>query len=148
MSQNDYIQFTIHQLIETWNQLSNCITKHPEKLIENQKNYWQSYFTLCKEIGLQNKQFNISDWQENMSLYFIKRSYLLLSEHINNMVKNITEDTDIKIANKIKFHTNQFVDAMSPTHFAHLNPEVLSKTLESNGMNLMIGMNQFFEDLE
>ncbi len=157
MGKTDYAQLTVHQLIDTWNELSNCISKHPEKLIEIQTNYWQDYINLFQDIGSNesqnnndnvDKRFNYKDWQENISLHFIKQSYLLFAEHVNNAIKNITEDADEKAANKIKFYSRQFTDAISPTNFAHINPEVLSKTLESNGVNLIMGMKQFLEDIE
>lgn len=55
---------------------------------------------------------------------------------------------DSKTSRKMNFYFKQFAEAFSPAHFVHLNPEVLSKTLETGGANLISGMKQFLEDLE
>lgn len=157
--QNKYIQFTIKQLIDTWKALSECISQHPDKLIQHQLAYWQAYIELCQdstcypnhllnEKNNVDKRFNYKDWQESISFSFIKRSYLLLSDHINALIKDITKDTNEKKAKKSQFYTQQFINAFSPTNFANLNPEILSKTLETKGINLITGMQQLLKDLE
>jgi polyhydroxyalkanoate synthase subunit PhaC len=49
---------------------------------------------------------------------------------------------------RLEFHTRQFVDAFSPSNFAHTNPEVLQATAESGGMNLLKGFENLLDDLE
>jgi polyhydroxyalkanoate synthase len=39
----------------------------------------------------------------------------------------------------VDFYTRQFVDAMSPANFALTNPEVLRRTAETGGSNLLKG---------
>ena len=46
------------------------------------------------------------------------------------------------------FYSRQFVDAMSPTNFLLTNPEVLRKTAETGGENLIKGLNNLLTDLE
>lgn len=159
MSHNGPIDFTLTQLMETWVELSKCISQHPEKLMRSQSAYWENYTKLYQELDIKmepsqsnknyfDKRFTYKDWQGNVSFNFIKRSYLLLSQHINHLINDVTENSDVKIRNKIQFYTRQMIDALSPSNFAHINPEILSKTLETDGKNLMLGMKQFLEDLE
>ena len=40
------------------------------------------------------------------------------------------------------------MDAMSPTNFAHTNPQVLRETLATGGKNLLKGLNNLLADIE
>jgi polyhydroxyalkanoate synthase len=53
-----------------------------------------------------------------------------------------------KTAQKIDFYARQFVNALSPSNFVLTNPEVLRKTRESGGENLIKGLNNLLSDLE
>ena len=53
-----------------------------------------------------------------------------------------------KTAQKVDFYSRQFVDAMSPSNFLLTNPEVLRKTAETGGENLLKGLNNLLSDLE
>jgi polyhydroxyalkanoate synthase subunit PhaC len=48
----------------------------------------------------------------------------------------------------VDFYSRQFVDAMSPSNFLLTNPEVLRKTAETGGENLLKGLNNLLGDLE
>jgi polyhydroxyalkanoate synthase len=51
-------------------------------------------------------------------------------------------------AQKVDFYSRQFVDAMSPSNFVLTNPEVLRKTAETGGENLLRGLSNLLADLE
>jgi polyhydroxyalkanoate synthase len=55
---------------------------------------------------------------------------------------------DDKTARKVDFYSKQFVDAMSPSNFVLTNPEVLRKTAETGGENLLKGLSNLLTDLE
>jgi len=48
----------------------------------------------------------------------------------------------------VKFYTKQLADAISPTNFVMTNPEVLRATFNSNGENLVKGLDNLLHDLE
>ena len=52
------------------------------------------------------------------------------------------EGLDAETRQKMKFATRSFVDAMSPSNFALTNPQVLKKTIETRGENLLQGPRQ------
>ena len=58
------------------------------------------------------------------------------------------EGLDPKTAQKVDFYTRQFVDAMSPSNFLLTNPEVLRRTAETGGENLLKGLSHLLADLE
>ncbi|HAT51659.1 MAG TPA: class I poly(R)-hydroxyalkanoic acid synthase, partial [Betaproteobacteria bacterium] len=78
---------------------------------------------------------------------YVRNAYLLTAEHLQKTVNDI-DSLDERTARKVKFFTKQYVDAMSPTNFAALNPDVLKATVDSNGGNLLSGLNNLLDDLK
>jgi len=152
MEYNEQIHFTINHLIETWSSITRYFSQNPEYLVNSQISYCQDYQRLCKNLSDRSqestdKRFQHNEWQTNTLLHFIKQSYLLLSQHIDNLIKNI-EPHDEKMAKKLRFYCRQWMDAVAPSNFANINPDILSKSFESNGTNLLNGLKHFLEDLE
>jgi polyhydroxyalkanoate synthase len=64
------------------------------------------------------------------------------------MACGLTSDTaeaDRKLA-RLRFATQLLLDAASPANFLHMNPELVRKTMEESGQNLMRGLNNWVED--
>lgn len=151
MPDNDYLQLTINQILETMAQFSACLVRHPDILAKCRAAYWQDYMTLCQTSApseVTDKRFKNQDWQENPAYHFLMQIYLLASKHITQLVNEITADEDSQAATKLRFYAKQFIDAMSPTNFINSNPEVLSTLVEMKGENLITGMKQFLDDME
>lgn len=94
-----------------------------------------------------DRRFKDSAWTDEAVFDHIKQSYLLTSNWLTNQVKTV-DDTDDKTREKLEFYTRQWVDAMSPTNFAATNPKVLKAASETNGENLIKGLDQLLTDLE
>ncbi|WP_426958078.1 PHA/PHB synthase family protein [Muricoccus radiodurans] len=135
---------------------------NPARLVQAQIGFWQDYLTLWQNtarrmMGVQvdpviaeakgDKRFKDDAWRESEVFDFIKQSYLLSSRYVTNVVHG-AEGLDSKTAQKVDFYTRQFVDAMSPTNFWMTNPEVLRKTAETGGENLLKGLSNLLSDLE
>ncbi len=135
---------------------------HPGKVIQAQIGFWQDYVTLWQNtakrmIGMPadsvidapagDRRFKDNAWRENEIFDFIKQSYLLSARYVQEVVKQ-AEGLDPKTAAKVDFYARQFMDAMSPSNFVLTNPEVLRKTAESGGENLLRGLNNLLTDLE
>jgi polyhydroxyalkanoate synthase len=134
----------------------------PAKMVEAQMNLWQDYLALwqqsaAKMMGQEteptiapergDRRFKAPEWNENQVFDFIKQSYLLTARWMQDTVKDV-DGLDDKTAQKVDFYTRQFVDAMAPTNFVMTNPEVLRATVESNGENLVNGLNNLLGDME
>jgi polyhydroxyalkanoate synthase len=139
-------------------EISASFFANPAKLMELQLNYWKDWMSMAgQSFGLNNnkaaaapvkdKRFKDKEWQENPLFSFIKDSYLLTSGYMMDAVKQ-GEGLDDKTASQVEFYTKQFVDALSPTNFAALNPAVIRKTQESGGQNLLDGLSNLLSDLE
>jgi polyhydroxyalkanoate synthase len=94
-----------------------------------------------------DRRFKDDAWRENEVFDFIKQSYLLSARFFQNVVGGV-DGLDNKTAQKVDFYTRQFVDAMSPSNFLLTNPEVLRKTAETGGENLLKGLSHLLADLE
>jgi len=153
MEKNEDINLVVANLIETWNELSQCLMKNPDKLIKNQFNYFQEYQNLCQDLSQfielnDDKRFKLDEWNNNNLLIFIKKSYLLLSKHIDNLINEIVDKGNKNIARKLRFFVKQYLDAIAPTNFGNINPEVIAKIAETNGENIITGFRQLLEDIQ
>ncbi len=133
----------------------------PGQLVQAQLGFWQDYMTLWQNtarrmMGGENtpvieapgdKRFKDEAWKESEVFDFIKQSYLLSARFVTDVVTKV-DGLDPKTAQKVDFYARQFVDAMSPTNFLLTNPEVLRKTVETRGENLIKGLNNLLSDLE
>jgi polyhydroxyalkanoate synthase len=135
---------------------------NPAQLVQAQFGYWQDYLTLWQNttrriMGLEtspviesdpkDKRFKDAAWNQNEVFDFIKQSYLLSARYINDVVSKV-DGLAPKTSQKIDFYSRQFVNALSPSNFLLTNPEVLRKTAESGGENLIRGLNNLLTDLE
>ena len=136
---------------------------NPSQLIEAQVGLWRDYMTLWQNtarriwttdspdpvIGQDPKDKRFADpaWQQNEVFDFIKQSYLLSARYINDVVTKV-DGLNPKTAQKVDFYARQFINALSPSNFALTNPEVLRKTCETGGENLVRGLNNLLNDLE
>jgi polyhydroxyalkanoate synthase subunit PhaC len=78
---------------------------------------------------------------------FLKQAYLLTTRWAERMVEE-AEGVDEHTRHKARFYVRQIANALSPSNFVLTNPELLRETLESNGENLVRGMQMLAEDIE
>jgi len=143
-------------------EMTTRLMSDPARLVQAQIGFWQDYLTLWQNtarrmLGDQvgpviaedprDRRFKDEAWRENEVFDFIKQSYLLSARFFQNVVNGV-EGLDPKAAQKVDFYTRQFVDAMSPSNFLLTNPEVLRKTAETGGENLLKGLSHLLADLE
>ncbi len=94
-----------------------------------------------------DRRFRDAEWQRNEIFDFIKQSYLLSANSVQQMVANLHDIPDNE-RKRIEFYTKQFADAFAPTNFPLTNPEVVRETLKSNGDNLVKGLENLLADIE
>jgi polyhydroxyalkanoate synthase len=93
-----------------------------------------------------DRRFAADAWRTNPLFDWIRQSYALLSDHLLRGVDTL-EGVDEAQRERIRFVTRGFVDAMSPTNFPFTNPEVIEKTIETRGENLLAGLRHMLADL-
>ena len=138
------------------------LMSNPAHLLQAQLGLWQDYMSLWQntarrmmgmeappviDSGSGDRRFKDAAWKENEVFDFIKQSYLLSARYVQDVVAHV-DGLDDKTARKVDFYARQFMDAMSPSNFLLTNPEVLRKTAETGGENLLKGLNNLLSDLE
>ena len=142
--------------------LTNRLMADPTYLFKAQMSLWQSYANLwqhatSKFMGEESspvatpnrddRRFKDAAWEESPVFDYIKQSYLLTARWLQDTVKKV-DGLDAREHQKLEFYTRQFVDAMAPSNFIATNPEVLRKTIESGGENLLRGLENLLQDIE
>ena len=143
-------------------EMTTRLMANPQKIVEAQVGFWQDYMALWQSttrrmMGMDGKaviegdprdrRFKDEAWKDNEVFDFIKQSYLLSARYIQDTVKQ-ADGMEPATAQKVDFYSRQFIDAMSPSNFLMTNPEVLRKTAETGGENLIKGLNNLLGDLE
>ena len=98
------------------------------------------------KAGTRDRRFAAPEWQENPVFDTIRKTYLALSDKMLGTADDI-EGVDAETRQKLKFAVKSFVDAMSPSNFAVTNPEVLKRTIDSRGENLLKGLANMLRDV-
>ena len=94
-----------------------------------------------------DRRFADPAWQSQPVFALIHQTYLLLAERIGQAVDRV-QGLDDGEREELRFATKSVLDAMSPANFPMMNPVVLERTLETNGENLVKGMERLSTDLE
>ncbi len=145
-------------MMATWQRAATAALADPQKLFAMQTRYmtdamalWQSFLTpgtaASKTAEIKDKRFASDAWKEAPAFDFLRQSYLLTSNYVMEATKGI-DGLEPHEQARAQFMAKQFVDAMSPSNFALTNPDVLKKTVESGGGNLLKGLEHLLDDLQ
>ena len=85
-----------------------------------------------------DRRFAAPEWSENPIFDTIRKSYLAISDKLLGTVEEI-EGLDEETRAEAALRDRSFVDAMSPANFALTNPQVMKRTIETEGENLAQG---------
>ena len=136
--------------------------KSPMQIVEAQAKLWNGYLNLVQSSANRlfgkeskpvvtpsrgDKRFKDPDWHNRFAFDLLKQSYLLMSQWLEKQVQE-TKGVDDHTRKMAEFYVKQITNAFSPSNFLLTNPEVLRVTLETNGENLVLGMQHFLEDVE
>jgi len=116
--------------LETWGKMLGGVTAAPA----------------TGEPARKDRRFAAPEWRENPIFDTIRKTYLQISDQLLGTVDEI-EGVDQATREKLRFTTRSFVDAMSPSNFALTNPQVLKRTLETRGENLLKGLANMLKDI-
>ena len=134
----------------------------PEKLAQAQSDFWEDSLKLWARFlnpgdgdaegedeapKRPDRRFAAPQWQDNPIFDMIRQSYLVIADHMLRSVDAI-DGADPKQKEQIRFATQQFVDAMSPSNFALTNPQVLEKAIETKGQSFLKGLEHMLADLD
>lgn len=161
-SAEDPAACVLNDFSEALKELGEAMMEHPDKLIDDQMDLLKQQQALFQNTVLRlmgkevepvvepekgDKRFKNEEWEANPFFDYLKQLYLIQG----NTLKKMIDDTDGLSDNarrKVEYLIRQYTNAMAPSNFAGLNPDVINKTLETGGANLAHGIEQLTEDLE
>lgn len=160
-SANDFSIIDAPGVIRAFAAVSQSLWSDPAKLVEAQMKLWEDNLALWETMRKRmtgeeaepvaapergDRRFSNKAWEEDIFFDYLKQSYLVSSHWIQSLVEGA--ETDEQTKQKASFFTRQYLSAMAPSNFAATNPAVLKATRESQGQNLVKGMEHMLADLE
>src|SRR5665213_2680982 len=133
-----------------------------DAVMQAQAQWWNNFMTLWESTARRmlggdapavvdpapgDRRFRAEAWKQNEVFDFIKQSYLLTANAMQEMVGTLN-GLDEKERSRVAFYPRQFADALAPTNFPLPNPDVLNATIASNGENLVQGLDNLLADIE
>ena len=92
-----------------------------------------------------DRRFMASDWQDDAYYRSVRDAYLLASKQLREMVSLGSGDDQTQATARLLL--DQYLNAISPANFAFTNPEVVARTKETKGANLVDGFANLLEDI-
>ncbi|QOR39580.1 class I poly(R)-hydroxyalkanoic acid synthase [Billgrantia diversa] len=140
---------------------AESLMRNPQLLWQTQARLVQDQYQLWQQ-GLQalsgnlveplvsplkgDRRFKDEAWQQEPYYRAIMQQYLLFSGAVEELIEQL-EGLPERQKRNLAFYARQLVNAMAPTNFVTTNPEVMRRTLETKGQNLVEGLAQLRRDL-
>ncbi|HEY8382544.1 MAG TPA: class I poly(R)-hydroxyalkanoic acid synthase [Microvirga sp.] len=152
----------VGEVVKTLGNVAESWLTDPQKAVEAQTRLGSQFFelwasTLKRVQGepvepvakpeAKDSRFLDPEWSENPVFDFLKQAYLITTRWAEDMVDG-AENVDEHTRHKARFYVKQIAGAISPSNFVPTNPELIRKTIEENGANLVRGMTMLAEDIE
>ena len=93
-----------------------------------------------------DKRFSSREWRDNAYFSYLRQSYLLAADFLNDLANQA--ELDPKTKERLQFTVRQWCDAMSPANFAATNPAVLREALDTKGESLTRGLANLIADTQ
>ena len=116
--------------------------------------FWRGFFNGKSPPGMgaaghaprADRRFRDEAWNHSPFYELLKQSYLLGSKQLTDLVDQAQVDDKAKL--QLRFYARQFIDAMSPSNFPTMNPEVIRSAIQTRSRSLADGMQNLIEDLQ
>ncbi|MFM9937977.1 MAG: PHA/PHB synthase family protein [Hyphomicrobiaceae bacterium] len=92
-------------------------------------------------------RFRDPEWSGNPYFDFWKQSYLVTTQWAEKVLSE-TQGLDERTRQRAEYYFRQTASALSPSNFPATNPEVLRETMQTNGANLVKGVEHLLADME
>jgi polyhydroxyalkanoate synthase len=147
---------------ESFQETMNALSADPGTVLQRQFNLWGDFAKMMGSMSRRmagedvspaiepapgDKRFTHPAWRENYLLDFVKQSYLTYAHWLRGTVSQLGGMNPHE-KDRAEFYTQQFLDALAPTNFPMLNPEVVETAFETKGDSLLKGMRNFLEDID
>ncbi len=139
---------------------NTAVMMQPASLFEAQVKGWNDWTALWRTMGERamgqavepvaapakgDRRFANAAWSEEPVYDYLKQAYLLAAQQLQDFVATAPVDETVRA--QVDFASRQVMNALAPSNFAHTNPEVARRTIESGGLSLMTGLSNLLEDV-
>jgi polyhydroxyalkanoate synthase len=139
---------------------NTAVMTQPAALFEAQAKNWNDWTALWRTMGERamgqeaepvaapakgDRRFSDPAWSDEPVYDYLKQAYLLAARQLQDFVAAAPVDDATRA--QVDFASRQMMNALAPTNFAHTNPQVARRTIESGGLNLMTGLSNLLEDV-
>ena len=142
------------QIGDAFLQMTAQMLASPVTLVEAQISMWGDYMRLWQHTAqrlmggpAEESREESALWRQKDIFDFIKQSYLMTARWIQALVRSV-DGLDETTARQIDFYTRQFIDARDPASLFENNPDLLRATIDSQGENLVKGLDHLLGELE
>lgn len=150
------------QAARTLGDVARSWAANPQRAMEAQNELWRGYLDLwtsalrrasgkeappVAEPERADRRFADEAWREHPMFDFVMQAYLFTTRWAERLVEE-ADSLDDHTRHKARFYVRQIANALSPSNFVLTNPELLRETLDSNGENLVRGMQLLAEDIK
>ncbi len=132
--------------------LPSPLTIDQSQLTSLQSEFTQQAGDLWKRMvggdspDLSDRRFGAKAWKEQPQFGWQAAWYLLNADYLRRMAELI--ESDRKTKDRIRFFTEQWIDAMSPANFFATNPDAQAELIDSGGESLRKGIGNLLGDLK
>jgi polyhydroxyalkanoate synthase len=107
--------------------------------------FWTGALTGKASEKPRDRRFSAPEWQDDPYYRAIRDAYLLASSQLRDTVGKSADDGSSGAMSR--FLLDQYLNAVAPTNYAATNPEVIKRTHETGGTNLVQGFLNLLEDV-
>ena len=148
------------QMANAWMALGAALWRDPQRLFEIQARNLEDWTALWRTMAERatgqspeplvqpdrsDRRFKSADWSDEPVFDYLKQAYLLAAQQIGDLVQSA--DLDDATRTQVDFFARQTINALSPANYALTNPDVVRRTIETGGVNLMTGLSNLLDDL-
>lgn len=92
-----------------------------------------------------DKRFKDPEWTQNPQYELLVRTYLTISEFFIRQAETAPGLSEAE-RRKAVFFTREKLDALSPTNFAGINPQIIREAIRTGGQSLLDGIDNYIND--
>ena len=93
-----------------------------------------------------DKRFAAPEWTDNPVFAVLRQSYAAVAEQMMSAT-DAMDGIDAQAKAKLRFATQNLIDAMAPTNLAFTNPQVIERAVETRGESLLKGLEHLLSDM-
>jgi len=137
-----------------WNDDAHRAAERQADFLSRSLDLWNRFLSPTAEATApakvdadRDRRFRADAWRSQPFFDLIRQSYLLIADHLLGNVAEM-EGLEPDQRERLRFATQAWLDAISPSNFAFTNPEVIERTIESGGQNLVAGLQHMLADIQ